>query len=53
MLKEKKYINLLKKFVYLIYSVIELSVGDYGNPIDSLIKLIEEQNQNDQYIIGK
>lgn len=52
MLKEKKYINLLK-FIYLIYSVIELSVGDYGNPIDTFVKLVEEQNQNDQYIIGK
>lgn len=51
MLKEK-FINLFK-FVYLIYSVIELSLGEYGNSIDTLIKLVEEQNLNDQYIIGR
>lgn len=50
--KRKKYINLFK-CVSLIYPVIELSLGEYGNSIDLFIKLVEEQDQNDQYIIGR
>lgn len=35
-----------------MYSVIELSLGEYGNSINALIKLTEEQNKNDKHIIG-
>lgn len=52
MLKNMKYKNVLN-FVDLMYSVIELSLGEYENSVDMLIKLVEEQNQNDQLIIGK
>lgn len=51
-LKEKIYKNVIK-FIDLIYSVIELSSGEYGNSIDTLIKLVEEQNQNDQHIVSE
>ncbi|VVC39402.1 ABC transporter-like,P-loop containing nucleoside triphosphate hydrolase,ABC transporter [Cinara cedri] len=30
--------------------VIELSLGEYENSIDTLVNLVEEQNQNDQHI---
>lgn len=36
-----------------MYPVIELSLGDYENSIDALIKIVDEQNLNSQNIIGK
>lgn len=39
-------------FVNLMYSVIELSLGEYGNSVDAMIKLVKEQNQSHQRIIG-
>lgn len=38
--------------VNFMYSVIELSLGEYGNSTDLLIKHVNEQNQNYQGIIG-
>lgn len=39
-------------FVDLIYSVIELSLGEYGNSVDVMIKLVEEQNLSYRRTIG-
>lgn len=49
MLKNVKYKDVFN-FIDLMYSVIELSLGEYGNSVDMMIKLVEEQNQNDQNI---
>lgn len=35
-----------------MYSVIELSLGEYENSINLLVKLVEEQNQNNQLLVG-
>jgi len=33
--------------------VIELSLGEYGIPINTMIELAGEQNKNDRHIISK
>lgn len=35
-----------------MYLVIELSLGEYGNPVNMLIERVNEQNQNDFSIIS-
>lgn len=45
--------NNLLNFVYLMYLVIDLSLGEYENSVDLLIKLVNEQSQNDLPLISK
>lgn len=53
MLIQKKEFKNIFIFINLMHSVIELSLGEYGNSINPLIKLVDEQNQNDRLIVGK